>query len=72
MMGYWFYKYEVEDRGIGVVDYAPLESAEAIKFPDVSLCLQTPFHDKNLKAINSNITAWNYQEYLAGERYDEM
>ena len=72
MMGYWFYKYEVEDRDIGVVDYAKLEDAEDIKFPDVSICIGYPFHRKNLKAINSSIFSWDYQEYLAGELYDKM
>ena len=72
MMGYWFYKYEVEDRDIGVVDYQLMEDAEAIKFPDVSLCIDNPFHDKNLKVSNANITAEKYHQYLAGRLYDKM
>ena len=82
MMGYWFYKYEVEDRDIGVVDYAQLEDAKEIKFPDVSICIQDPFHAKNLGAIRfySNYTAqqamniaWReYRSYLAGDIYDQI
>ena len=72
MMGYWFYKYKVEDRDIGVVDYALMEDAEPIKFPDVSLCIDNPFHVKNLKASNSNISVEMYSQYLVGEHYDKM
>ena len=37
MVGYWFYKYEYEDRNIGVVDYAMLVDAEYVEFTAVSL-----------------------------------
>ena len=67
MMGYWFYKYEVEDRDIGVVDYAPLGDADTIKLPDVSLCIENPVHDRNLKAINSSIRSGDYVAYLGGD-----
>ena len=72
MMGYWIYKYEVEDRDIGVVDYVALRDGEAVKVPDVSLCIQQPFIVSKLKAINSNITAQKYREYLAGDRYEKI
>ena len=72
MVGYWFYKYGIEDRDIGVVDYTSLEDAEEIKFPAVSWCFEDPFLDKNLKLLNSNVTRENYNRYLAGEHYDEM
>ena len=72
MMGYWFYKYEVEDRDIGVVDYAQLENAKEIKIPDVTICIDFPFHVRNLKAINSTITIWDYIDYLRGDVYDKM
>ena len=72
MVGYWFYKYEIEDRDIGVVDYTRLEDAEDIKFPAVSLCFEDPFLDKYLRFQNSNVTRQSYLSYLAGNRYDEM
>ena len=53
MVGYWFYKYEVEDRDIGVVDYVPLEDADEIKFPDASICIHYPYLQKNLKATQA-------------------
>ena len=72
MVGYWFYKYEFEDRDIGVVDYTPLEDAEEINFPAVSLCFQNPFLDKNLRFSNSNVSSKAYHLYLAGKLYDKM
>ena len=72
MVGYWFYKYEIEDRDIGVVDYTSLEVSEDIKFPVVSWCFEDPFVDENLRATNSNITRQTYLRYLHGEIYDDM
>ena len=71
MVGFWCYKYEVEDRDIGVVDYTLLQDAEEIEFPAVSFCLKDPFLDEKLKAINSNITRETYLKYLEGEHYDD-
>ena len=71
-MGYWIYKYEVEDRDIGVVDYTSLEDTEEIKFPAISLCFVDPFLEKDLRADNLRITRQMYNEYLAGEHDDEM
>ena len=70
MVGYWFYKYDVEDRDIGVVDYAPLSQAEDIPFPAVSLCIREPFLIRKLKAINGNTTKKMYRQYLEGENFD--
>ena len=72
MVGYWCYKYEIEDRDIGVVDYAQLEDSKDIKFPAVSLCLKDPFHDEKLRDIDSNITRYTFRRYLEGEIYDDM
>ena len=71
MVGYWFYKFEVEDRDIGVVDYVPLKGTTEIKFPVVSLCLKYPFIDEKLKAKNSSITSMAYSHYLEGKIYDK-
>ena len=72
MVGYWFYKYEVEDRDIGVVDYVELEDTEDIKFPSISVCFKDPFLEKYLRAENLSITRQMYTKYLAGEFNDEM
>ena len=47
MVGYWLFKYEVEDRSIGVVDYELFREAEDIKLPVASLCFENPFIKKN-------------------------
>ena len=76
MVGYWFYKFEIEDRDIGVVDYLRLEDAKEIKFPVVSLCFENPFlgnsSTRYLRFPNSNVTGDQYRWYLAGENHDEM
>ena len=71
MVGYWFYKYEIEDRDIGVVDYALLEDTEEIKFPALSLCFVDPFLEKDLRADDLSITRRAYTQYLAGELDDK-
>ena len=72
MVGYWFYKYDVEDRDIGVVDYDPLSHAEDIPFPAVSLCIRDPFLFRKLKSIDGNITKKLYRKYLEGEIFDRI
>ena len=71
MIGYWFYKYEVEDRDIGIVDYIPLEDANDIEFPMVTLCLVQPFIEKAMKEIDVNVNSTVYQEYLKGNIFEE-
>ena len=71
MVGYWLYKYEVEDRDIGVVDYTQLQDTEEVEYPVVSLCLKDPFLDEKLSSNNSGITRQIYLKYLEGELYDD-
>ena len=72
MVGFWFHKYIVEDRDIGVVDYIPLEEANEIMFPAVSLCLESPFLIQQLSEISSNITDETYYDFLAGNIHDDL
>ena len=48
MVGYWFYKFDVEDRDIGIVDYIAFEDDSTIPYPVASLCFDTPFSEENL------------------------
>ena len=67
MIGYWIYKYEIEDRDIGVVDYALVkEIPEDIKMPVVSVCLRDPFLQMKLSKINDSIDTTAYKDYLKG------
>ena len=74
MVGYWFYKYEYEDRDIGVVDYAMLEHEKDIKSPVTSLCFESPFignYSENYTVkIRGNVTEISYRDYLAGDLFD--
>ena len=70
MVGFWFYKYAVEDREIGMVDYPFLKDTN-IKFPVTSICFVDPFIDEKLKEINSTISREKYISYLRGESSDD-
>ena len=71
MVGYWLYKFKVEDRDIGVVDYVSLRDAKDIHFPLVAWCLKNPFIEEKLKSKNSSITSTAYRQYLEGKIYDK-
>lgn len=70
MVGYWIYKFVIEDRDVGVVDYEQWEKL-AVEPPVVSLCIEKPFVIDKLK----NITAYNpggaFLNYLKGETSDD-
>ena len=70
MIGYWFYKFEIEDRDIGVVDFVPLDEGTDINLPFVTLCFIDPFIDERLKNLTSNINEESYLQYLKGDLYD--
>ena len=72
MVGYWFYKYEVDDRDIGVVDYVSLEEAEDVEFPVVSMCFENPFLDERLNETDPQINSTTYLQYLKGDMYTEQ
>ena len=40
---FWFYKYKITDRDIGVVNFVSMEDAKDFEFPMPSLCLIDPF-----------------------------
>ena len=71
MIGYWWYKYHVEDKDIGVVDYADIERAEEIEYPSGTLCLKDPFILEKLRQYNSSIDQKSYLRYLKGDLYEE-
>ena len=71
MVGYWFYKFKVEDREVGVVDYVTLEKADDVHFPTVSMCLENPFLEDKLNNICPNTNISTYLKFLRGELYDE-
>ena len=72
MVGYWYYKFEIEDRDIGVVDYSPFIDAEELELPVVSVCVNNPFLKYKLQGINSSISVDTYLKYLEGKLYDDV
>ena len=71
MIGFWFYKFEVEDRDIGVVDLVPIGEATDIKLPYPTLCFIDPFVDEKLGKMIPKLDKHSYLQYLKGEHYDE-
>ena len=70
MIGYWFYKYEIEDRDIGVVDFVPIEEATGLDLPVASLCFKHPVLEEKLMKTNPNVTKESYLECLEGRSYN--
>ena len=70
MVGYWFHKFAVIDRDVGVVDYASLKDSPDFKFPGVTLCLKDPFINRKLKEIHPKITRQSYRQYLKGRHFE--
>ena len=72
MLLYWAYKYEFEDRDIGVVDYVSLQDSAEIHFPVLTVCLVNPIlEDKLLDATNYSINTEMYIEYMKGKFWTE-
>ena len=71
MVGYWYYKYEIEDRDIGVVDYLTLEEATDVEFPVLTICLINPFVEQKLRESKFNISSNLYLDYLKGNIFNK-
>ena len=70
MIYYWVYKFLVEDRDIGVVDYEHIDESD-MEFPVVSICIQDPFLEKAIKSIDPELNRRTYLKHLKGDIYDE-
>ena len=71
MVSYWFYKFEVEDRDIGVVDYLSFDEAKGVELPAYGICFNNPVLDKRIKEVSPNTSTESYLEYLNGDNFDE-
>ena len=63
MVGYWFYKFYVEDRDIGVVDYTDLVEMPDAEIPVPTLCFKNPFLPERLSEISK------YLAYMKGDGF---
>ena len=70
MIYYWVYKFLVEDRDIGVVDYEHIDESD-MEFPVVSICIENPFLEKAIKSIDPELNRRTYLKHLKGDIYDE-
>ena len=64
MIGFWFHKYQIEDRDVGVVDYVPLEDADEVDLPNPYLCFSVPFLRKEFENPSSKTNVKTYIQYL--------
>lgn len=70
MVGYWFHKFAVVDRDIGVVDYDSLKDSTEFKFPGATLCFKNPFINRKLTELHPRITRQSYRRYLKGKHFE--
>ena len=71
MVLYWFYKFEVEDRDIGIVHYESFKDGSNIPYPVASLCFEQPFSRRKVSLIDPGINVTNYLMYLEGDIIEE-
>ena len=72
MVGYWFYKFDVEDRDIGIVDYTSFEDDSRINYPVASFCFNTPFSQEKVSRNNSDLNITYYLSYLQGDVVEQI
>ena len=71
MVGYWFYKFKVDDRDIGLVDYTSFKDAPSIKHPVASLYFEQPFMRIKMEESYPGINITSYLKFLNGEIFDD-
>ena len=70
MIYYWVYKFLVDDRDIGSVDYEDVPESE-MKLPVGSICVQDPFLENKIELIDPEMNGTTYLKHLKGEIYEE-
>lgn len=70
MAGYWYQKFDIEDRDIGVVDYVSVDEAFDIELPTVSLCFIMPFLESKIKEFDPESSSASYLQYLKGHAFE--
>ena len=71
MVVFWLYKFEVEDRDIGIVDYVTIEEVEQFEPPLVSVCFMPPFLNKGFTRTGLTVNIPRYSQYLMGDIFDK-
>ena len=70
MISYWVYKFKIDDRDIGVVDFVPLDEKSEFKLPVGSLCFKNPFLSEKRNNTLPELKVTTYLKYLKGEIFD--
>ena len=70
MVGFWFYKFAVDDRDIGTVDYKFFKDFPEIKYPVASLCFENPFMPRTMAELNLDVAS--YLSYLKGDTLEKQ
>ena len=71
MVSFWLYKYAIEDRDIGVVDYVRSEKVSDLGHPVVSLCFRISFVSQDMIESDMMINGTTYLDYLKGDIVQE-
>ena len=70
MVGYWFYKFQIEDRDIAVVDYEQWDETE-VDLPIVGICVVNPFLEENILKVFPEFKETTYLKHLKGDIWDD-
>ena len=70
MIGYWFYKYGVEDRDIGIVDYVSIAEADDVALHMPYMCFDNPILHNKMVSLHPNLSSSDYLQYLKGNLFD--
>ena len=70
MVGYWLYKFGVDDRDIGTVDYKFFKDFPEIKYPVASLCFENPFMSEKMAELDLDIAS--YESFLKGDTFEKQ
>ena len=71
MIGFWFYKFIIEDRDIGIVDYISIEDDDDFDLPMPYMCFETPVLINKMNSIDPSPYNSEYLRYLKGEIFDK-
>ena len=71
MTSYWVWKFAIEDRDVGVVDYIPFDRSFGIELPAVTFCFPNPFLRDQMESHTPEINSSRYLQYLKGDVIDE-
>ena len=67
MAGYWIWKFAIDDRDIGIVDYVEYGKELDIELFAVTFCFKNAFLKDQMESIQPEINQTSYLQYLRGD-----